>query len=103
MRGAIQPIVAGLALLAASCGASFAQAGAGAPPPGATACSGCHAGADNAMPSLQGRSASDIEAAMAAYRAGAREATVMDRIAKGFSESETKDIASWLARTGGLK
>ena len=100
MRGAILPTVAGLAVLAASCGVSFAQAGA--PPPGATACSGCHAGADNAMPSLQGRSASDIEAAMAAYRAGSREATVMDRIAKGFSESETKDIANWIARTGGL-
>lgn len=103
MRGAILPLAAGLAVLAASCGASFAQTGAGAPPPGATACSGCHAGADNAMPGLQGRSASDIVAAMAAFRAGSREATVMDRIAKGFSESETKEIADWIARTGGSK
>jgi cytochrome subunit of sulfide dehydrogenase len=34
---------------------------------------------------------------MDAFRSGARPATVMDRIAKGFSEAETVSIANWLA------
>jgi cytochrome c553 len=34
---------------------------------------------------------------MAELRSGARPATVMDRIAKGFSEDETRAIAGWLA------
>lgn len=72
-------------------------------PPGATACSGCHGGRDNAMPSLLGKSAADIESAMIAFRNGSREATVMDRIAKGFSESETSAIARWLAENGAGK
>jgi cytochrome c553 len=55
------------------------------------------------MPSLQGKSASDIDSAMIAFRTGAREATVMDRIAKGFSDSETKAISQWLAKAGAAK
>jgi cytochrome c553 len=34
---------------------------------------------------------------MHAFRTGAREATVMDRIAKGFSDEEILAIAKWLA------
>jgi cytochrome c553 len=48
----------------------------------------------------EGLSASDIEAAMSAFRTGAREATVMDRIAKGFTEAESKAISAWLANAG---
>jgi cytochrome c553 len=73
------------------------------PPPGATTCSGCHAGRDSALPSLDGLRAADIEAAMTAFRTGAREATVMDRIAKGFSDQETSAIAAWLAQSGAAK
>jgi len=36
-------------------------------------------------------------AAMRAFRTGERAATVMDRIAKGFSEAETAAIAAWYA------
>ncbi|HLK81097.1 MAG TPA: hypothetical protein VKT99_06325 [Xanthobacteraceae bacterium] len=36
-------------------------------------------------------------AAMQAYRGGQRPATVMDRIAKGFSDDEIKAIAAWFA------
>jgi cytochrome c553 len=46
---------------------------------------------------LKGRDAAAIVAAMDAFRNGARPATVMDRIAKGFSEEETVAIANWLA------
>jgi cytochrome subunit of sulfide dehydrogenase len=69
-------------------------------PPGASSCSGCHATNANAgtpVPPLKGRSAADIETAMAEYKTGKRQGTIMDRIAKGFSEEETKAIAAWYA------
>jgi cytochrome c553 len=52
------------------------------------------------VPALQGRSAAEIVAAMRAYRAGERSPTVMDRIAKGFTDGETQAIAAWLAAQG---
>jgi sulfide dehydrogenase cytochrome subunit len=66
-------------------------------PPGAEACTGCHGALPTAMPSLAQLKRGEIVAAMAAFRSGAREATVMDRIAKGFSEAETEAIADWFA------
>jgi sulfide dehydrogenase cytochrome subunit len=69
---------------------------AAAPPPGASSCSGCHGAA--APPTvLKGRDAAEIAAALDAYRTDARPATVMNRIAKGFSHDETVAIATWLA------
>ena len=35
---------------------------------------------------------------MQAFRAGQRPATVMDRIAKGFSDAEVQAIAAWYAQ-----
>jgi cytochrome c553 len=35
---------------------------------------------------------------MAAFRAGERPATIMTRIARGFSPDETRAIAEWLER-----
>jgi len=70
--------------------------GAAAPPPGASSCSGCHGGAPP-PPALAGRNAGDIVAALDAFRAGTRQATVMDRLAKGFSHDETVAIAAWWA------
>lgn len=68
------------------------------PPPGATTCSGCHPPtARGAIPTLAGRQAGDIVAEMAVFRSGQREATVMGRIAKGFTDDETHAIAEWLA------
>lgn len=69
-------------------------------PPGAMACSGCHpngTGVETTAPRLIGMKAQDISAAMQAFRTGARPATVMDRIAKGFSDAETDAIANWYA------
>ncbi|SFU30193.1 Cytochrome c553 [Methylobacterium sp. 174MFSha1.1] len=73
---------------------------AAASPPGASSCSGCHGAPGGAVPSLSGRSAEDIAASLAAFRSGARPATVMNRIAKGFSESESRAIADYLAGGG---
>ena len=108
MRCAVLVVQAAMAVFAASCSVSpradaRRRAVQDRPPAGATSCLGCHAGADTALPSLKGASASDIEAAMAAFRAGAREATVMDRIAKGFDEAETKAISAWLANAGAAR
>jgi len=69
-------------------------------PPGAASCSGCHAerpDVDTPVPRLAGQDASAVAAAMRAYRNGQRPATVMDRIAKGFSDDEITAIASWFA------
>ena len=46
---------------------------------------------------LAGRDAAEIVAAMTAFRNGTRPATVMDRIAKGFSDHEITAIAAWYA------
>ena len=71
-----------------------------AEPPGASSCSGCHATdakAGTSVPPLKGRSAADISEAMADYKTGKRQGTIMDRIAKGFSDEEIKAIAAWYA------
>ena len=67
-------------------------------PAGASACSGCHAANPSVatpVPSLAGRKSAEIVAALSAFKAGQRPATVMDRIAKGFSEDEIRAIADW--------
>jgi cytochrome c553 len=69
-------------------------------PAGAAACSGCHAvttSAGAAVPPIHGRAVDDIVGAMVDFRAGKRNPTVMDRIAKGFTDEETRAIAVWLA------
>jgi cytochrome c553 len=69
-------------------------------PPGASSCSGCHAanaGVDSPVPRLAGRPAADIVAQMQAFRSGQTPATVMGRIAKGFTDPETQAIAAWYA------
>ena len=69
-------------------------------PPGATACSGCHAtsaAAETPVPRINGRAADETVSAMADFRSGAKPSTVMGRIAKGFTDDETKAIAAWLA------
>ncbi|MBM1221010.1 hypothetical protein JQU17_12305 [Ponticoccus sp. SC2-23] len=70
----------------------------GAAPVGALNCSGCHV--EGSDLSLQGLSAAEIETAMRAFRDGTREATLMPRLAAGFSDQEIVDIAAWLSREG---
>jgi sulfide dehydrogenase cytochrome subunit len=77
-----------------------AAVGAAEPPPGASSCSGCHAASvrvDTPVPQIRGRKPEEIVAALEAFRSGERPSTVMDRIAKGFSEDEVRVIAVWLA------
>jgi cytochrome c553 len=82
-------------LLALTPGARAADA-----PPGASSCSGCHpasASVGTPVPRLNGRDAAQITTAMTEFRTGKRPATVMDRIAKGFTDDETKAIATYFA------
>lgn len=67
-------------------------------PAGAAACSGCHPAtgqAETPVPPLAGRDPAQIVSAMHAFRSGQRAPTVMDRIAKGFSDDEIQAIAAW--------
>ncbi len=67
-------------------------------PPGASSCSGCHAASktvETAVPRLVGRKPVEIVMAMREFKSGARPATVMGRIAKGFNDPETDAIAAW--------
>jgi cytochrome c553 len=69
-------------------------------PPGASACSGCHpaaSGVDTPVKRLTGQDAAQIVAAVQEFRSGTRPATVMDRIAKGFTDDEIRAIAAWYA------
>ncbi|MEA2903354.1 MAG: cytochrome subunit of sulfide dehydrogenase [Alphaproteobacteria bacterium] len=91
----IRTAVAAAAVLALT-GAAFAADA----PPGASSCSGCHPAARfvaTPVPRLNGRDAAQIVAAMADFKTGKRPTTVMDRIAKGFTDDETKAIAAWYA------
>jgi sulfide dehydrogenase cytochrome subunit len=70
------------------------------PPTGAVACSGCHPASSRVtspVPRLAGRDRAEIVKAMQDFRTGARAGTVMDRIAKGFTDDEIQAIAAWYA------
>ncbi len=70
------------------------------PPAGAASCSGCHpasARVVSPVPRLAGLERAAIVKAMQDFRAGQRAATVMDRIAKGFTDDEVQAIAAWYA------
>jgi cytochrome c553 len=87
-------------LLVASSGTG-ALAAAPEPPAGASSCSGCHAAGakvDTAVPRLSGRSAAEIVTQMQAFKSRQKPSTVMDRIAKGFTDAEVQAIADWYAR-----
>lgn len=63
-------------------------------------CNACH-GPDGksqgAIPSLDGLSAKQIESAVLAFKLGERQATVMNRIAKGYTDNEIAAIAEYFA------
>jgi cytochrome c553 len=49
------------------------------------------------MRALGGMPAAEIAAKMTAFKSGKLSATIMDRIAKGFSDDEIRAIAAWYA------
>ena len=70
------------------------------PPAGAASCSGCHpssARVTSPVPRLVGLDRAAMVRAMQDFRSGQRAGTVMDRIAKGFTDQEIQAIAAWYA------
>jgi sulfide dehydrogenase cytochrome subunit len=49
------------------------------------------------VPRLAGLDRATIVRALQEFRSGQRAATVMDRIAKGFTDAEIQAIAAWFA------
>ena len=92
-----------LKFLAAAIGsASIAAAvvASAEPPAGAASCSGCHPASTRVaspVPRLAGLDRAAIVKAMQDFRSGQRAGTVMDRIAKGFTDDEIQAIAAWYA------
>jgi sulfide dehydrogenase cytochrome subunit len=83
-----------LVALSLPCGGALATDA----PPGASSCSGCHPvsrSIDTPVKRLIGQKPADIVTAVQEFRAGQRPATIMDRIAKGFTDDEIKAIADW--------
>jgi cytochrome c553 len=70
------------------------------PPAGAVSCSGCHptsSRVSSPVPRLAGQDRAAIVRAMQEFRSGQRAGTVMDRIAKGFTDDEIQALAAWFA------
>lgn len=61
-------------------------------------CNGCH-GTDGhskgAAPSLAGRPSKQLQKAMVDFKSGARPATIMGRIAKGYSDEEIVAVSDY--------
>ena len=93
-------------IVAAACG--VAGAAAGLAPPAAAAdpqllasgCTGCHTSSDaltTAIPKIRGLPEPVLLEAMRAFRTGQRAATVMDRLAKGLTDDEIKQLAAYFS------
>ena len=64
-------------------------------------CSGCHganAGGSGAIPGLSGQQQSYLAEQLRAFKAGARPATVMNRLAKGYTDEEIAALALHFSR-----
>ncbi len=64
----------------------------------ANPCAGCH-GTDGkskgGMPSIAGKSVRFISKALKDFRAGSRKGTVMQRIAKGYTDAQIDELAKY--------
>ena len=66
----------------------------------ASACAACHGPTGNSpgnIPSLAGKSKKYIEMSLLDFKSGASEATVMNRLAKGYTDEEIAIIADYYA------
>jgi len=62
-------------------------------------CLTCHSagGGKGAIQDIRGKRPEDILRKIEAFRAGKGDPTIMDRIARGYTEDELRRIAAWLA------
>lgn len=65
-------------------------------------CAACHgtngAGAGNALPVLAGQPKDALVANMRAFQTGARPATIMHQISKGYTDKQIEEIAVYLSK-----
>jgi len=100
MKTPRQLMVAGILVTAASftCGTAEAEMASGAVL--ANTCFSCH-GTDGKsagdMPTIAGKSESFIVKKMMDFKAGKLEPTVMDRIVKGFTDTEIQALAKFFS------
>jgi sulfide dehydrogenase cytochrome subunit len=65
----------------------------------AATCSGCHRAApaqDDGIPSLTGLTADEIGARLLAYKRGEKQGTLMNRLARGYSDAQIAMLADAL-------
>lgn len=62
------------------------------------ACHGTHGSSAGYIPSLAGATPEYFTETMKAFKSGARKATVMDRVAKGYSDEEITAMAGYFAK-----
>ncbi|MCK5480822.1 MAG: cytochrome C [Gammaproteobacteria bacterium] len=68
----------------------------------ASACFGCHGTSSAAIPPIiLGAPSEYIEISMKAFRDGSRPSTIMQRIAKGYTDEEIAAVAQYLSTKGG--
>ena len=65
----------------------------------ANACTACHGG-DGAIPQLDGLTSEEIAVMMQAFKAGEVVVTVMNRIARGYTDEEITALANYI---GGME
>jgi len=66
----------------------------------ASSCSGCHSSSDalvTTIPRIRGLPEPVLLEALHAFRNGQRRATVMDRIAKGLTDDEIRQLAAYVS------
>ncbi len=68
----------------------------------AATCANCHGTygksiKDGALPSLAGMKSDYINEQMLAFKSGARKATIMHQLAKGYTDQQIKDLADYFA------
>ena len=66
-------------------------------------CRGTNGASPGSIPRIQGRSAEYIEKAMLQFKAGKRLATVMNRIAKGYTDEEIKLLSAYIGNQSANK
>lgn len=69
----------------------------------ALSCWNCHGPegrSEGAIPPIAGMAADELAAAMRDFRSDAREATIMNRIAKAYTDAEIDALSAYLASVG---
>lgn len=98
----IRSITAAVACLAALLVGPVVAARAQSAPPAVHGCSGCHGPAGEGVgtipPIARTMGVAEFDAAMRQFRADQRPATIMNRIARGFTDAELAQLAAYFAR-----